>query len=102
MIFPNIDIYNLIYKCELAFRKNETNLLFNKLKTMDFIEMFLREYSISFIPQCHNIGYKLIKNFVITRMHFSLKRNTNDIKNAISYSSRSVAMKMSVTNKNIN
>lgn len=98
LIFPSVEIYNLICKCELLFRKNETNLLFNVLKVNDFITMFLQEYSINFIPSCHNIGYKFIKNFVVTRIYFSLKKVSSDVKKAAGHSSRSVAMKMAIAN----
>lgn len=99
LIFPTMDIYNVIYKCELLFRKNEINLISNKLKVSDFVESFLQEYPTYFIPPCHNIAYKLVKNFVITRIHFSLKKECNDIVKAATKSSRSVAMKISVSNK---
>jgi len=93
-----MDIYNVIYKCELLFRRNETELLSNNLPVIQFVQMFLKECPTSFIPSCHNIIYKLIKTFVITRIHFSLKKETNNnIKNT--KNSRSVAMKAHVNNK---
>lgn len=80
------------------FRKNEINLISNKLKAIDFIKIFLQEYPIDFIPSCHNLVYKLIKCFVIARIHFSLKKECN-ITKAATKSSRSIAMKASVSKK---
>ncbi|XP_011883597.1 PREDICTED: uncharacterized protein LOC105570767 isoform X2 [Vollenhovia emeryi] len=96
LTFPTMDIYNIIYKCELLFRKNETKLILNELKVIQFVQMFLQQYPANFIPSCHNIIYKLIKTFVIARIHFSLKKKTiNEIKTV--NSSRSVAMKAYVS-----
>lgn len=94
-----MDIYNVMYKCELLFRKNESNLITNKLKATDFIEICLQTYPTNFIPSCHNIVFKLVKKFVTARIHFSLKRenNTNNSTKANAYSSRSVSMR-AVTN----
>jgi hypothetical protein len=58
----------------------------------------LQMYSTDFIPACHNIIYKLLKIFVISRIHFVLKTNCDNIIKAIPSSSRSVAMKKSVIN----
>lgn len=64
---------------------------------LQFVQIFLKDCPTSFIPSCHNIGYKLIKTFVTARIHFSLKKETNNnIKNT--KNSRSVAMKAHVSN----
>jgi len=96
LIFPTMDIYNIIYKCELLFRKNETKLISNKQQIIQFVQMFLQDCPTTFIPSCHNIIYKLIKTFVIARIHFSLKKETINMKNG--NSSRSVAMKAYINN----
>lgn len=98
LIFPTIEIYNIMYKCELLFRKNINNLLSNKLKTTDFIETISKDYSAN-VPSCHNIFNQLVKQFVITRIHFTLKQKSNVVK-LTSYSSRSVTKKISVTKTN--
>lgn len=51
-----------------------------------------------FIPSCHNVMYKLLKIFVIARIHFVLKTDCDNIVKAIPSSSRSVAIKKSVIN----
>lgn len=71
-------------------------MLSNKLTPTEFVNMCLKAYPTPFIPPCHNIMYKLMKTFVIAGIHFVLK--TNYIKQATAYTSRSVAMKMSLNN----
>jgi len=98
LIFPSIEIYNIIYKCELLFRRNEHSLISNKLKLIEFVQMFLNNCCTDFVPTCHNIVYKLIKTFVIARIHFTLKKENIDITELNTHSSRSVAMKSYVKN----
>lgn len=57
-------------------------------------------FSTAFIPSCHNIMFKLLKMFVIARrIHFSLKKDCDNIVYAIADTSRSVAMKKSINVK---
>lgn len=91
LFFPTTDVFNIMYKCELSFRKNEKKILSNSLSTIEFVDAFLSNN-----PSCHNIMRKLIKTFVTARIHFSLKKDHMNKANA--NSSRSVAMKLSVAN----
>jgi len=36
LIFPSIEIYNIVYKCELLFRRNERSFISNKLKPIEY------------------------------------------------------------------
>lgn len=93
-----MDIYNIKYKCEVLFRQHETNLLSNKLKPTEFVDKCLKMFPITSVPSCHNIMYKLLKTFVIARIHFILRQDCNNIVKAVANSSRSVAMKKSIFN----
>ncbi|XP_025152437.1 uncharacterized protein LOC112588104 isoform X1 [Harpegnathos saltator] len=64
--FTGSKMYDIIHKCELLYRKNEANLLSNKLQPINFVNLFLETCSIDFVPQCHNIVFKLLKTFVIS------------------------------------
>lgn len=99
LTFPSMDIFNVMYKCELFFQKNEIHLISNKLKITDFIEIFLRNCPTDFVPPCHDIINKLVKHFVIARIHFSLKSKYNNTVKVTVHSSRSVAMKESINKK---
>lgn len=90
---------NINENSNVNFCSNKTNLISNKLKVTDFVESVLQEYSTYFIPPCHNIAYKLVKNFVITRIYFLLKKECNDIVKAAIKSSRSVVIKISISNE---
>lgn len=100
LIFSSIEIYNIVHQCELLFRKNEHNLISNNLKSIEFVQMFLNNCSTDIVPSCHNIVFKLIKTFVIARIHFSLKKENIDIIKSNAHSSRSVAMKTYVNKTN--
>lgn len=98
LYYPTLDLYDIICKCELLFRKHENNILLNKLKPTEFINMCLKMYPTPFIPSCHNIMEKLLQTFVLARIHFVLRNNCDTMTHAVATSSRSVAMKKSLTN----
>lgn len=99
LIFPSMEIFNIIYKCELLFRKHETDLISNNFIVTDFVQMLVKDLSISFVPPCHNIVYKLIRSFITARIYFSLRSPNNNLTEAVVNSSKSVAMKAYVTKK---
>jgi len=71
-------------------------LILNRLKITEFVNILLKVFN----TYCHNIIFKLIKDFVVTRIHFSLQRKSSDNnEKAALKSSRSVAMKMHVNTK---
>jgi len=55
--------------------------LIRALKSIEFVQMFLNNCSTDFVPTCHNIVYKLIKTFVIARIHFTLKKKILILRN---------------------
>jgi len=57
LIFSSIEIYNIVHKCELLFRRNEHSFISNKLKPIEFVQMFLNNCRTDFVPTCHNIVY---------------------------------------------
>lgn len=62
LLFPTVDIYNVIYRCELLFRKHARQIFSNTLTISKFIEMFLKTHPVEFIPSCTTCTYKKVRH----------------------------------------
>lgn len=100
---PSASLMSLLECAETYYRKNEASLVAGKLQLKHVGDLIAAiEPAFSALPTCHDVASKVVQQFLLCRLRFSLRKNNEEMQKKAPQrpkcASKSVGMRAAVSN----